>query len=64
MTSKNSPASGETLWFAKLCIILFNKKLDEVDFMEALSADLGFEDRNHLIFSATMSQYLLKVADQ
>ena len=32
--------------FSKLCIILFNKKFDDV---EALSADLGFEDRNHLI---------------
>ena len=35
--------------FSKFCIILFNKKFDDVDFMEALSADLGFKDRNQLI---------------
>ena len=30
-------------------MILFNKKFDDVDFMEALFANLGFEDRNQLI---------------
>ena len=35
--------------FSKLCIILFNKKFDDVNFVEALSADLGFKDRNQLI---------------